>query len=140
MIHGKTKRVLIAVLAVMMLVISSAFIASAASYNGAPKKFNVANGGDTGYFNATLNSVANNSTFNVTSCTFSTANATGVTTQSTKAFSGKNAYGKLVSCQLYGNYVTVTNSPAIIVRQTWSATGSCTQYTFSAGPNICPAS
>lgn len=95
----KVKKIMIAFLAVMMLAVLSIFAASAASYTGVSKRFNVTNGGNTGYFNAKLTSTSSDTTHDVTSCTFTVSNGTGITTTSDKYCRGRYAYGRLVSCQ-----------------------------------------
>ena len=131
MIHGKTKRVLIAVLAVMMLVISSAFTASAASKTFSTQ-YIVGQGG----FKATATSTTGGTSNNVTSANFTTSNhTTGISTSPYTEIRSNIAWGKMKSINYQSSIVSMYEANARLSKHEWytNSTMSKTWYEYTNG-------
>ncbi len=130
MIHGKTKRVLIAVLAVMMLVISSAFIASA---KVSSRTYAVISGS----FKATLTSETNGVSRTVVSNSFTTSNhTTGVSLTKSSRTSGYYGYGYLNSLSYQGLSISLASVPQTLIYHYFNTATNATTTWFNYSTGI----
>ena len=118
----KIKRVIIALLAVTMLVVSSAFVASAAA--SATKTYYAGNG----YFIAKMTSDTNGMTSTVVTASFTTSNGTGVTTKTSSRFDHNYAGGLLNSLAYVGSPIYIKNS--MVSEQIWTSGIGYTTYWY----------
>ncbi len=125
----KIKRVIVALLAVTMLVVSSGFMAFADSRSNS-RNFDVSSSS----VKATISSSTNGSS-TVTSCTFTASPMTGISVTTSQGRSSNFAYGYFNSLTAYGSSVSMYQWPAKIGQHRWISSASCklTWYSYSNG-------
>ncbi len=125
----KIKRVIIALLAVTMLVVSSAFVASA---KASSRTYTVGGGS----FKATLTSDTNGVSRTVVTNSLTTSNhTTGVSLTKSSRMSGYYGYGYLNSLSYQGMNISLASSPQLLVYHYFTSptNATTTWFNYSTG-------